>query len=438
MTKKKVDENYLEKIRKISDAVVKAQMPIRILDIIKWPEHVKHKFFENKCKQQPEITVADYHQNLKFDIRKKAEEFLDIEQMIIQQLGQFNTVGGILRRMCQEYSTVLRMLNACGTSEFSKLSKLLYGSPKDVFHEGDPTITQLGSVMASALTKMGKSKHLQEDPRNISAEKAVAMLQTRLNRHFHESDKTLRVLLDDGIISDAAAGADYIKIRQDAWFNKRDIRILEVHEGFVHIATTLNGKLQPYCTFLSKGPPSSTITQEGLAVLMEIISLSSFPARLKKIANRIRAIELAEDGATFLEVFNYFRQENFDDETAYVFTARVFRGSLPTLGPFTKDLSYSKGFVTVYNFLQLAIKKGELHLIPLLFCGKTKLEDLRDLYQLQKQGIVKRAKFLPPQIKDLNAICAWMCFTSFINTLTSEKIESDYDYLFSHKNMLRQ
>ena len=70
----------------------------------------------------------------------------------------------------------------------------------------------------------------------------------------------------------AAAGADYIKIRSDAMFNERDVRALEVHEGLVHVATTLNGLNQPVCTFLAKGPPSSTVTQEGLAILMEVIT----------------------------------------------------------------------------------------------------------------------------------------------------------------------
>jgi hypothetical protein len=95
------------------------------------------------------------------------------------------------------------------------------------------------------------------------------LLQTRLNKVFGEAEETIRVFESDGIVADAAAGADYIKIRADAMFNERDVRALEVHEGLVHVGTTLNGLNQPICTFLSKGPPSSTVTQEGLAILME-------------------------------------------------------------------------------------------------------------------------------------------------------------------------
>jgi hypothetical protein len=164
---------------------------------------------------------------------------------------------------------------------------------------------------------------------------------------------------------------------------------------------------------------------------MEIVSLISYPARLKKLANRIRAVELAEDGATFLDIFEFFRTEGYNEDSCYNHASRVFRGSLPTLGPFTKDLSYCKGFVMVYNFIQLAVRKGMLDRIPLLFCGKTNLEDIRDLAQLVEEGIVILPKYLPPQIKDLNAISAWMCFANFLNQLSLNKIESDYAYLLS-------
>ncbi|MGE4348181.1 MAG: flavohemoglobin expression-modulating QEGLA motif protein [Candidatus Berkiella sp.] len=431
MTKRKTPTPYLENIKALSDELVRAQEPIRILDAIKWNESIKQDFFKHKCKQQPKISQENYLQQNKIDFNAQREVFYTIERQVTRKLGQFNTVGKMLKKKCNEYVLVLRMLEACGTPEFSNLSKLLYGSAKDVFHAGDPTIAELGQLMTEALCQIDKSEVVQEDPRTINAEKAVEILQKKLSRHFQEADKPLRVIISDGIVSDAAAGADYIKLRQDALFNRRDLNLLEVHEGLVHIGTTLNGKLQPYCTFLSKGPPSSTVTQEGLAVLMEILCLVSFPARLKKLANRIRAIELAEEGATFVEIFNFFLEEGYDEDTAYSFTTRVFRGSLPTMGPFTKDLSYTKGFVTVYNFIQLAVKKGKLERIPILFCGKTNLEDIRDLAQLVEEGIVIAPKFLPPQIKDLNAIAAWMCFANFLNCLSTHKIESDYDYLLS-------
>ena len=209
-------------------------------------------------------------------------------------------------------------------------------------------------------------------------------------------------------------------------FNERDVRALEVHEGLVHVGTTLNGLNQPFCTFLSKGPPSSTVTQEGLAILMEVIAFASYPTRLRKLTNRTRAIHMAEEGADFLQVFEFYREQGFSMQDSYGNASRVFRGSTPQGLPFTKDLSYLKGFIMVYNYIQLAVRKGKLEQIPLLFCGKTTLEDMRTLSQLVDEGLVVAPKYLPPQFRDLNALSAWMCFSNFLNHLSLDRIEADY------------
>src|SRR5690606_11931184 len=100
--------------------------------------------------------------------------------------------------------------------------------------------------------------------------------------------------------------------------------------------------------------------------------------------------------------------------------------SLPNGLPFTKDLSYLKGFIMVYNYIQLAVGKGKLEQIPLLFCGKTTLEDMRTLSQLVDEGLVVAPKYLPPQFSDLNSLSAWMCFSNFLNHLSLDRIEADY------------
>jgi len=420
------NSSYTETIQALSKQIVEAQAPIRILDAIKWDPEIKQQFFASGFKELPKVDLAYYQgRNLGYDPSEKRGEFHHIEREIIKRLGTFNPVGQILRRMCREYALVVRMLEARGTPEFCMISEELYGSATDVFHEGDPTLANLGTVISDALQHVDKSMWLVDEKKTIPADEAVQILQSRLQNYFQKED-AVRVILSDGIIADAAAGADYIKLRKDAMFNERDLKILEVHEGWVHVGTTLNGLNQPVCTFLSKGPPSSTITQEGLAILVEIISFSSFPDRLSKLANRIRAIDMAEQGANFLDVFEFFRTEGLGEDDCYSQTGRVFRGSLPAQGPFTKDLSYCKGFVMVYNFIQLAVRRGKLSLIPLLFCGKTTLEDIRALLQLQEEGILVPPRYLPPQIADLNALTAWMCYSNFLNQLSLSKIETDY------------
>ena len=67
--------------------------------------------------------------------------------------------------------------------------------------------------------------------------------------------------------------------------------------------------------------------------------------------------------------------------------------------------------------------------IPLLFLGKTTIEDIGTLSHLVEEGIVIPPKYLPPQIADLNALAAWMCYSNFLNKLSLDRIEGDYDHI---------
>jgi len=420
-------DEYQTIVRGLSDRIVEAQTPVRVLDAVKWDDATRQAFFAAKGRELPQIDRAYYEgRPLAFDSSAKKQEFQDIERDITRQLGQFNPVGQIMRRMCKEYRMVIRMLEARGTPDFGMISQELYGAASDAFHAGDPTLADLGLMLSDYLNNIADRGDLRDEPKNLTAPQAVELLQKRLDVVFGEGEGVIRVFESDGILADAAAGADYIKIRSDALFNERDVRALEVHEGLVHVGTTLNGQNQPICTFLAKGPPSSTVTQEGLAILMEVIAFASYPTRLRKLTNRTRAIHIAEEGADFLEVFAFFREQGYGDDESYSNASRVFRGSTPAGLPFTKDLSYLKGFIMIYNYIQLAVRKGQLEQIPLLFCGKTTLEDMRTLRQLVDEGMVVPPKYLPPQFQDLNALSAWMCFSNFLNHLSLDRIEADY------------
>ncbi|TLX55942.1 flavohemoglobin expression-modulating QEGLA motif protein [Stutzerimonas nosocomialis] len=425
-TRNNLDE-YQSIVRALSDRIVEAQTPVRVLDAVKWDEGVRQRFFDSGCRELPQVD-RDYYNGrpLAFDSGAKKQEFQDIERDITRQLGQFSPVGQIMRRMCKEYRMVIRMLEARGTADFGMISQELYGAASDAFHAGDPTLADLGLMLSDYLNNIADRSDLKDEPKTVTAKQAVVLLQSRLDAVFGEGEGVIRVFESDGILADAAAGADYIKIRSDAMFNPRDVRALEVHEGLVHVGTTLNGQNQPICTFLAKGPPSSTVTQEGLAILMEVIAFASYPTRLRKLTNRTRAIHMAEEGADFLDVFGFFREQGYSDDDSYGNASRVFRGSIPDGLPFTKDLSYLKGFIMVYNYIQLAVRKGRLEQIPLLFCGKTTLEDMRTLRQLVDEGMVVPPKYLPQQFQDLNALSAWMCFSNFLNHLSLDRIEADY------------
>lgn len=418
-------------VRSLSDRLVEAQRPIRILDAIKWDDDVERAFFAQGGRELPPVT-RDYYaaRALPFDPESKQHELHLIERDIRRQLGEFNAPGQLMTRMCQEYREVVHLLTHRGTRAFAETSERLYGSASDSFHAGDPNLADLGHMMSDILDHLSHETIFGHEEPSYTAGEAVEILSSRLQAYFQDPN-AVRVRLSDGIVADAAAGSDYIKLRTNARFTARDIRLLEVHEGWVHLGTTLNGATQPVCTFLSKGPPSSTITQEGLAVITEIFAFASHPARVRRLTNRIEGVAMAEAGANFLDVYRYFLEEGYDSHESYQHTMRIFRGSLPEgCGPFTKDLCYSKGFVLIYNFVRQAVSRGMVRRVPLLFCGKTHLADIKTLAQLVEEGLVAPPRYLPPPFADLHALTAWMCYSNFLSRLSIKRISEDYAGLF--------
>jgi len=119
---------YGEAIRELSEQIVAAQKPIRILDALKWDAEIREYFFQHQCKKLPLIN-AEYYQRknpLTFDPQKKIEEFHEIDRNIRRKLGQYSGVGSIMQRMCYEYCRVVDMLMARGTKNFTDISQELW------------------------------------------------------------------------------------------------------------------------------------------------------------------------------------------------------------------------------------------------------------------------------------------------------------------------
>lgn len=416
--------DYEIRVRSLSDRLVKAQRPIRILDAVKWDHAIERAFFAAGCREQPLVTRATYQARpLSFDAVAKTEEFTLLETDIRRQLGARDAPGRIMLRMCREYRDAVRMLTLRGTPAFCRWAAKLYGCSRDVDQgiggRGQETGHRTQETAGGAASRFGTAPLLRlwnagsALPRHslektLNAQETVDVLAERLQKYFCDSVK-VRVRLSDGILADAAAGCGYIKIRGNARFTPQDVRLLEVHEGWVHLGTTLNGQSQPVCSFLSKGSPTATVTQEGLAVLTEVVTSASHPARLRRLTDRVTAIALAENGADFLEVYRYFEQQGYEYRDSYHQAARIFRGSLPTgCGPFTKDLSYWKGFLALCKWIATTSSQETIRWLPLLFCGKTHSGDLPALEELVEQGLVARPRFLPPPFAQAKAMRIWI------------------------------
>ena len=417
-------------IQSLSGRLVDAQRKIRILDCIKWDDSIKEAFFREKAQKLPLVNLS-YYQNraLPFEPQEKTEEFRAILRDAQNQLGQYSPITRLLKRQCDEYIRAVYMLAARGTPLFSELSMELYGSPGDVFYAGGPKLSELGALLFDVLTKLDVQLQSDADIKRYTAQQAQELLQERLSLFFSEHPGRVTVMVSDDMIADASAGADTIKLSQQAMFSDRDIRYLEVHEGWVHVGTTLNGAMQPQCFFLSKGSPSCSVIQEGLAVITEVVCFASYPARMRKITNRVIALDKISQGANFIDIYRYFIECGLTEEDSYNHSVRLFRGSIPTGGAFTKDLSYAKGFALIYNFIRFAISQHRVDVVPLLFSGKLVLDDLPLLSDLRDHGILASPVYLPPPFKDLSALSAWMSFSLFLNKFDLNEIQKSFRFL---------
>jgi uncharacterized protein (TIGR02421 family) len=423
--------SYKEIVSQIATRIVDAQRPIRVLQAIRWENAIEEQFVKSKYKELPKIDAAYYaNVDLGFDPRGKSEEFEQIARDIDRELGEDDAIGQIMMTTALEYRDVVRMLAGRGTSLFYAYSRKLYGSPKDKFPDGRSTVRDLGHVLYSILTHVDEPALGPTYARTLTAADASAQLNERFAQYF--ADGSVRVDVDDTILADAAAGSDYVKVRSGAKFSQRDVDILEVHEGWVHVATSLNGQEQTVARWLAKGPPRTTAVQEGLAALLEIFTFRTYPRRARRLNDRVLAVDKAEDGASFLEVFDWFRTEGYEEEECFQNTRRIFRGGLIEGGaPFTKDSCYCKGIVLNYAFIRSAIQHNRVDLIPYLFVGKVAHEDVPVLARRVTDGVVKPPRYLPPMFRDLNGLAIWMAYSTFFTQLGGEAIADHYARLFA-------
>lgn len=419
--------SHKERIAGLSKRIVIAQQPIRVLNCIKWSNLVLDEFRSGRYRELPRICYD--RSDLGYDPEAKKQELLTVEQDVRRELGNDDPIAGILEATAREYRLVVEMMEARGTPRFYELSKQLYGSASDIFTDGATTVSDVAHDMYGILTQMDDRLLGPIPERNITAEQAVIALNHRLALVF--GDDTVRVIVDDGIAADAAAGSDYVKVRAGARFSSEDLRILEVHEGWAHVGTSLNGQRQPVAGWLAKGPPRTAATQEGLAALLEVLTFASHPARAHRLNNRVLAVEKAESGANFQEVFDWFRTEGYEEETCFWNTQRVFRGGTLTGGaPFTKDIVYMKGIVDNYNFLHAAIQQGRPELIRWLFVGKVALEDIPILEARSHEGIVRAPKYVPDIFQDLRGLAIWLSISTFWSRLNSRAVFKHYAAIF--------
>ena len=236
--------------------------------------------------------------------------------------------------------------------------------------------------------------------------------------HRHFAEDAPEVTLVDTLSANALAMADRIRIRRDARFTDRDAAQLLNHEAYIHVATSLNGRAQIDLPILGAGHPGTTRTQEGLAVFAECISGTMKLDRLRRLADRVFAIQMAVEGADFLQVYGYFLVRTDNPDQSFENARRVFRGGVITgRAPFTKDVVFLFGLLQVSNAIHAILSAGRSDCLRLLFCGKMDLQDIPALCELAVMVLCRPARYLPPWASDLRSLLALLTYSTFMTKI---------------------
>jgi uncharacterized protein (TIGR02421 family) len=408
----------LTKARAAARLLREAEKPVRVLRTVAWDPTVKERFFAAGERELPAPVYEVPDPGVTLEKVAAARALLDGD----------DPVSELLRRTAWAIELGARMLAAVGTADFHRYSALLYGEPSSQLPDHASTSLDLARAFEATLTDALRVE-LGPAPA-CTAEEVAAQVSRAVERHFGDDAPTVEIV--DQLSANALAGTDRIRLRRGARFTDRDAAQLIQHEAYIHIATTIAGRAQPL-EILAAGHPGTTRTQEGLAVFAEFISGSIDPGRLQRLADRVLAIQMAEDGADFLDVYRWFVEQTAGDrEQAFENARRVFRGGvLRGRAPFTKDVVYLDGLLRVHNFLRSAVLAGRADCIRLLFVGKLDIEDIPALCHLAAQGGLVPSKFVPPWAADLRFLVAYLAYSGFLNQVDLDTIRTHYQTLLA-------
>lgn len=398
------NRDEIHRIRRAAALLKDAERPIRILRTVTWPNEVSERFFAAGADRLPEVTYSP----------PDPEPTLVAVAEARHHIVAGSPIDDWLERQAAAIETSARMLAGAGTPELFRHARRLYGAPADPMEDHVSTPLELARLLDQTLAGNSDIDLGAPEPACHLAEGVANKMRQAVIERF--GDQAPEVLVVDDLSANALAGPRLIRIRRTACFTDRDARQLIQHEAFIHVATSLNGQAQKELPILGAGHAGTTRTQEGLAVFAEMISGTIDPSRLRRLADRILAIQMAVDGADFLEVYRYFLGRNYEPEQAFESSRRVFRGGVLTGGaPFTKDIVYLGGLLRVHNFLRSAVAAGRSDCLRLLFCGKLDIADVPALGQLAELGLIQPPLFLPPWAEDLRFLVSYLAYSAFLN-----------------------
>ena len=412
-----LDQKDKLRLIKLANILYKASRKVRILSHLNWPSSVRYNFFRSGSEKLPNLTYPSFDPS---PIRHRLSKAMDL--MGDTPFDQW------FKTKLQDIEAGINLISQCGKKEFFKFSSKIYGLPKGKLRDGKTTPLDLANRFSSVMEHYKNSSRLM-DHDLMTANEVGEMMKKKIKDIF--GNESPEILVVDNISAKATASSKRIRLRKGASFTEKDVDQLIHHEALVHVATSLNGRAQDKIKLLGANYGAVTKTQEGLAVFSEFITGCIDIDRMNRISDRVVAIQMAIDGASFIDVYRYFKDRTRLKTDAFENARRVFRGGVISGGaPFTKDIVYLDGMIRVHNLFRAAINKGKLNDLEILFSGKIDLDDIPILLKMKKEGLINKPKYLPFWMKDLDRLISYFTFSGFISSMDHGPADDYYERLF--------
>jgi uncharacterized protein (TIGR02421 family) len=411
----------LEPYAALDQRLLAAVRGIHILPTVAWPASLESRMIEAYSKNRfslPEVTYA------RPDLSAARAELAEIETAAGGDAADIDPLGDYLRRTAESWRMAAEMLEAVGTAGVTAPSIALYGRPNDSIPGSKRSNLDAARYFVELSDELGADLLADDTSINIPSDVLREDLAHTLDEFFGAG--VIHVEVDPELTAKAAAGATRIRLRGGTSFSDYDRHQLLAHEAFVHSLTALNGRRQPLLTSLARTSPRVTATQEGLAVFAELMSGAIDITRLKRISLRILAIDMALNGADFVEVYKYFSACGQNPADSFHSAQRVFRG-VPVGGgaAFAKDNVYLSGLLTVHTFFRWAMKERRMDLLRHLFAGKLALHDVIALQPHFESGAILPPQWLPPWMQHVHGLAGKLAFSVFINGIQMQRVQGD-------------
>lgn len=307
-----------------------------------------------------------------------AEPVLDMDAMR-QRLGELPVdriesplLKGVLAEKQRELERMIELVRLRGTEGFVTASIDLFGGVEAGLLELANTI----------LSDVGGSEPLTAD---CGVDTVVAAVEEEVAWYRERApDFGLEITIDADIGSLMMVSHGRLYLDADLRLPHARLQPLVQHEVGTHVVTRYNGMKQPMRQ-LAVGLAAYDPLQEGLGVLAEYLAGYLPGERLRVLAARVVAADMAIRGEDIPQVFACLHDEHgFATDDAFDVAVRALRG-----GGLTKDAVYLRGLCDLLDHLRSG---GDFE--P-LFRGKFALSHLVVLERLADAGWAVPPRLLP-------------------------------------------